>query len=382
MNKNQEDFIKLLKNAIKPDNEIVDNIEYSEIELLAKNHLCLSLVCDGTMRALQPFPELWKRYSLMTVANNYKNLNIQSKVLSILKKNDINCVILKGITVSRCYPEPLYRPLGDIDILVEADKYDDAINILTGTTERDSNHLKHKFHYQFLFEGVSIEIHRSITEYSDDDYGYKLKEYLKKALDNTKTGNYDCFSFPMLSDEFQIISLVLHTQRHFVEHKTTMRMVCDFAMAARSINNDIWNNKVYPALCYLKLETFSCSMMELSSKYFGINFDGKTKKSIDKEIIDELILEFLCDGVVPLYNDIQSQNRGKLFINMLVTIKEIVNRDFKIVEKVPILYPVFYIYVPLRSLSRKLSGKKKNITIYGYGASYSRRSRLCKKLKI
>ncbi len=382
MNKNQNDFINLLKNALKPDKVIVDNINYDEIELIANNHLCLSLIYDGTARASQPLPELWKKYSLWVVANNYKNLNVQSKVISILENNNINCAVLKGITVSRNYPEPLYRPLGDIDILVAADKYDTAINILTGTTQRDYEHLKHKFHYQFLYEGVSIEIHKSITEYTNDEYGYKLKKYLRKALDNTKTEIYDCFSFPMLSDEFQIISLALHTQRHFIEHKATMRMVCDFAIAVRSIENDIWNNKVYPALCEVDVEIFSCAIMELSSKYLGMDFSGKTKEQIDNETVEELILEFLCDGISPSYTDTQNQNCKKTLINMLFTIRQIVKRDFKIIEKFPALFPVFCIYVPLRSLFRKLSGKRKNITITGYGASYNRRNSLCKKLKL
>ena len=382
MNKTQKDFINLLKNAVKPDKVPVDNINYSEMEMIANNHLCLPLIYDGAARASQPLPESWKQYSLWAVGNNYKNLNVQSKIVSILKNNNINCAILKGITVSRCYPEPLYRPLGDIDILVETDKYDTAINILTGTTQRDYEHLKHKFHYQFLYEGVSIEIHKAITEYTEDEYGYKLKKYLGKALDNTKIERYDCFSFPMLSDEFQIISLALHTQRHFIEHKASMRMVCDFAVAARSINNDIWNNKVYPALCELGLETFSSAIMGLSSKYFGVNFDDKTKKYIDEEIIDALISEFLCDGISPSYNNPQNQNFKETLINVLITIQQIVKRDFKIVEKIPVLFPVFYIYVPLRSLIRKLSGKRNNITIAGYGASYNRRNSLCKKLKL
>lgn len=171
-------------------------------------------------------------------------------------------------------------------------------------------------------------------------------------------------------------------QRHFIEHKATMRMLCDFAVAARSINNDIWNNKVYPALCELGLETFSSAIMGLSSKYFGVNFDDKTKKCIDEEIIDALISEFLCDGISPSYNNPQNQNFKETLINVLITIQQIVKRDFKIVEKIPVLFPVFYIYVPLRSLIRKLSGKRNNITIAGYGASYNRRNSLCKKLKL
>ena len=382
MNKPQNDFIILLRNALTQENNPIKNIDYEKIEKIAVNHLCLPLVCAGLLRCSTNVPELWKKHSIYVAANNYNNLSVQNKVLKILYENNIRCAVLKGITVSRCYPEPLYRPLGDIDILVDIEHYDKAIKILTGTTQMDSEQLKHKFHYHFLYEGISIEIHKSITKYTNDEQGNKIQKYLEKALVNTKNEKYECFSFPMFSDEFQIISLVLHIQRHFVEHKSTMRMVCDVAMAVQSINNDVWNDRVYSVLCELELETFTCAIMELSSNYLGINFEGKAKKSINKKVIEELLLEFLYDGVSPMYYDIQNSNCEKMLASIFATIKEIIKRDFKIVKKVPVLYPIFFIYVPLRSLVRKALGKRKNVTITGYGASFNRRSSLCEKLNV
>ena len=190
MNKSQNDFIILLRNALSQENNPINNIDYEKIEKIAVNHLCLPLVCAGLLRCSTKVPELWKKHSIYVVANYYNNLSVQNKVLKILNENNIRCAVLKGITVSKCYPEPLYRPLGDIDILVDIENYDKAINILTGTTQRDSEQLKHKFHYHFLYEGVSIEI--------------RYKNIWKKLLTIQKKKNMNVFHFQCFQMSFKL----------------------------------------------------------------------------------------------------------------------------------------------------------------------------------
>lgn len=382
MNKTEKDFTVLLKNALTQGKETIDDINYGELEALAVNHICLPLISAGVLSAGIDLPEYWKNYCFCVLGNNYKNLTVQSEVLKILAENEIKCAVLKGISVSKNYPEPLYRPLGDIDILVEKDKYDKAIDILTGTKERNKESEKHRFHYQFVYNDVKIEIHKSMTEYTDGEYGSMIDDYLKNVLDTVSMGKYEKFDFPMLEPKYQIISLVLHTQRHFAEHKTTMRMLCDFAAVVQNIERGIWENEIYPALTELKLEHFTDALLLLCMKYFGIKIDFDVKCEVDEDVIDNLLAEVLNDGVKPVYRDTGDIPMKEKIKSIFVTIKDIVRRDFKITKKKPLLIPIFYLYVPLRSIFRKLAGKRKNIGIFGYGASYNRRMDIIKKLNI
>lgn len=382
MNKSKKDFVTLLKNALVQSNETLTDVNYSELEILAVNHICLSLISEGALLAGLDLPERWKNYCFYISTNNYRNLAVQSEVLNILKRNNIKCAVLKGITVSKFYHEPLYRPLGDIDILVEKDKYDKAIDILTNSKERNKESEKHKFHYGFVYNDVRIEIHKSMTEYSEGEYGAMLDDYLKNVLNTVCVGKYEKFEFPMLEPKFHIISMVLHTQRHFAEHKTTMRMICDFAAVTQNTDRDTWNNEIYPALKKLKLERFTDALLRLCMKYFGAKFAFEIKCEIDEMTVDNLLSEFLNDGLKAEYDDINNISFKEKIKSIFITIKEIIHRDFKITKKLSFLMPIFYLYVPMRSIFRKIVGRRKNIGVFGYGISYNRRISIIKELNI
>ena len=382
MNKAQKDFMMLLKNALLQKNNLINDIDYEAVEQIALNHLCLPLVCDAALKCGKNVPEKWKQHCAYVVVNNYKNLTVQDKVLKLLNSSNIKCAVLKGITVSRYYPEPTHRPLGDIDILVEADKYDAAIDLLTGSSERDSEKLKHKFHYGIVFESVSVEIHKYITEYTKDEHGALLEKYFDNALETVISGEYDNFVFPMLNNKWQVLAIVSHIQRHFNVRGTTMRMLCDLGMLVKNITDEQWQNEIYPALKEVGLDRFTDALLSVCDKHLGMDFKGKINQLIDENITDGLMAEILCDGIKPEYTDINKLSCFEKFKNIFITIYEIVNRDFKITKKYSILTPLFFVYVPLRSRFRKAIGQRKNISVLGYGTSYSRRNSIRKELDI
>ena len=382
MNKAQNDFMMLLKNALLQENNLTDDIDYEAVGRIALNHLCLPLVCDGALKCGKNVPEKWKQHCAYVVANNYKNLTVQDDVLILLKSNNIKCAVLKGITVSKYYPEPLCRPLGDIDILVEKDKYDAAIDLLTGSSERDSERLKHKFHYGFSFKNISVEIHKYITEYKNNERSMLLKKYFDNALNTVTYGEYDGFAFPMLAPELQVLAVVSHTQRHFAVRGATMRMLCDFGMLVQNIADGQWNNEIYPALKEVGLQQFTDALLSVCDKYLGLDFKGKLWQTIDENLTEELLEELLREGIAPEYIDTRELNLAGKIKNIFTAIHEIAERDFKITEKCPVLYPVFFVYVPLRAVFRKITGKRKNTDVLGYCSYYSKRNAIRKKLDI
>lgn len=381
MKKAQADFIRLLETALTGQPAEFESIDLNEVERIARNHVCLPLVCSGAELAGLNVPEEWKQHSMRVAANNYRNLTVQNKALKILAENNIRCAVLKGITVAKYYPEPLRRQLGDIDILVDEENYERTIDLLTASAERDAEKLKHKFHYHFTFCGTELEVHKYMTEYEEGENGEIFAEALKNALNTTITGEYDMFKFPMLDEKHLAISLILHTQRHFAEHGITMRMICDFAVFAKNISADTWKNEICPSLRKLGTERFAYALLRACEKYLGAQFEFDTACATDEKIVDDLIEEFLRDGVEASYTaeEITVAERLK---NIFAAIGGIARRDFKITEKAPITVPFCCIYVVLRSICRKAMGKRKNISVMGYSTAYSRRNKLSRELDI
>ena len=382
MDRYYKELILILRKALINDDSKINPETLSEIENLAINQMVLPIAGDGVTKMGLQLPEKWKLFMITVAMRNCKNLDTQQKILNILKENNIQCVILKGISVSMYYHEPLHRPLGDIDILVDEENYDKAINILTGSTERVSDYSKHKFHYHFTYDGLTVEVHKFMTEYSDDKYGEFLKEHLKNALNNIEIKQYKCYNFPVLSCEFQIISLLLHTQRHFFEHKTNLRMICDYAMYIQTLTTEDWN-MIYPTLEKLNLNTFADALILLCREFLGIQINWEVKSNISHNIIENLMEEFLNDGLSPKFAG--SSNKISIWQKLksiFFAIHSVAKNEFDILEKAPILYPWFWIFVPLRTLLRKIKGNKKTIQIADYSIAVERRKKLCKKLNL
>lgn len=381
MNKVQKDLICLLKNSIMCKNETVEDIDFDKVEDLAVNHVCLSLAYDGAVKAGLTPPEKWKRHIMFVISNNFKNMNVQAKMTALLDKNNIKYAILKGITVSKNYPEPTYRPLGDVDILVDECNYEKAIECLTEGEKLIEESLRHKFHYHFTHKGVNVEVHKHMTEYTNDEYGDFLNQYLKNALERTVKGEYDIFEFSMLEEKYQMVSLVLHTQRHFAEHKTTLRMLCDFAMYAKTIDEKKWTEEVYPALKMLGLTKFSSALVKMCEKYFGTEFLYKVE-NVEDSVIEELLEEVLNDGVNEVYISTEKVGVCNKLKGIWNAIGSNAKKQFKVLDKHPYLLPLFYVYLPVRTTARMITGKRNGPKLAEYGASNYRRDRICKDLNI
>lgn len=382
MNKCYKELILLLRKALINDDLKINSEVLSEIENLAINQMVLPIVGGGAVKMGFELPEKWKSFMMAVAIRNCRNLDIQQKILNILEKNNIRCTILKGISVSMYYPEPLHRPLGDIDILVDEENYDKTIDLLTGSTDRDSEYLKHKFHYHFTYDGLTVEVHKFMTEYSDNKYGEFLKEYLKSALDNIEIKQYKCYSFPVLNSEYQIISLLLHTQRHFFEHKTNLRMICDYAMYVQTLSEEEWS-KIYPTLEKLNLNTFADALILMCQKYLGIPVNWKIKSEVSEETIENLLEEFSNDGQAPKYiGDSSNVSLWKKLRSIFVTMHSVAKNEFDILDKAPVLYPLFWIFVPLRTVLRKIKGNKKSVQVTDYSIAIERRKKICKQLNL
>lgn len=48
--------------------------------------------------------------------NYYQIEHFTRLTVSLLRKNNIDCYLLKGLSLADCYPVPEYRKLGDLDL--------------------------------------------------------------------------------------------------------------------------------------------------------------------------------------------------------------------------------------------------------------------------
>jgi len=391
MKKIEESFFALLRNCLHDMNEQVE-CNLDDLAYMARTHICAPFIYIGAKKSGIMIPDSWKNYMAISMLKNQKNMKVQSEIIRILTESNISCAVIKGTSVSVNYTEPMARTLGDVDILVREDDYQKAIDILCGDKYKDESCEDHKFHYKYTIDGVAVEIHKYVTEYTDDNYGEITATFMEKALDEVLIKNIDEFEFPVLKNRFQAATLLLHTQRHFFENRLPMRMLCDWATFIESVDIKEWNENIYPFITKMGLNILSDSLTAVCNEYMGNTCFDKVGSKVSKKMVESLILEFLNGGVIKDKNELSqsvgsvySQNRlkskGKIK-PFFMFLNDIARSEFKFTQKYGFLLPLFWIYIPFRYLFRLVLGKRDKISFSAFNETAKRKEYILKKLKL
>ena len=233
----------------------------------------------------------------------------------------------------------------------------------------------HKFHYQLKVDNITVEIHRSVAHFSENEL--KAKEYMNNAMHSCDTKVVDCFEIPVLTEAFQAPSLLLHTKTHYFENKLTLRMLCEWAMFVDKISDELWNEKIYPILNSIGLSKWADSLNSACMYYLNMQFKNKIHTVFEKKTIEKLANEFISDT---LNEDIDKQKSNPVK-NAIILINDIAERDFSLVGKKKYLAPLFWPFILIRYLYRLKIGLRKKINIFEYANNYNIKEKIYREIQ-
>lgn len=373
----QKQFYDILSAYFSENGKSADYSENKEeLKMIARVNMCVPFFMSVASHFNVSDDEL-KKSVMLVVNHNYKNLSVQSILLDKLNENGIKCVVLKGSSVSCNYPDATLRTHGDIDILVSESDYEKSIDILTDSATRDKSALLHGFHYEFRYEGILVEIHKAVSDFDSDEDD--IKEYLKGALLNIKEKTIEHFSFPVLCEDYQAVTLLQHTKRHYFESELVLKLLLDWAMYIDKIDIYEWNEKIYPTLIKLKLSDWADAFSSVCEKYLGIRCTDKIHKKIDDSVIDELAEQFISDRLPKDEDEVLSKKEKiKSVIEKVTSVTE---KKFEIVKKHKILLPPLWVYVVLRYFYITGTGMRRKRNIAKDVVNYNKKVQLFEKIK-
>lgn len=376
MNKEKQLFYNMMRNLFAGQ-KITDDYSESKDVLtkIAIVNKCLSLYCQCAKDVNIELGAEMKNITLQIVAHNYKNLNVQNKIIECFTKNAIPCAVLKGASVAVNYPEPILRSFGDIDLLVSPKDYEKSIDLLLEGKERDKLHSMHKFHYQLQIDNIPVEIHKAVAHFSEHEL--QAKEYMNQALEHRKADTLDGFTFPVLSESFQATALLLHTKTHYFENQLTCKMLFDWAMFVDKISDDVWNDTIYPALKHMDLHKWADAMNAVCHQYLGLALEKKMHTAFEKKTIEQLADVFISDA---LKDDTDKLN-GNALKNIILWVNDIAKRDFSLTGRKKYLAPLFWPIIFVRYLYRRKIGLRKKVNVIEYGNDYHIKEKIYKKIQ-
>lgn len=375
----QQTLLILLRQSLwQESSPLPDRIDWMAVDVMARQQAVVSMAYDGAVSLKAELPpeikQKWNQRTMGGVIRNEQLLMAQDQVLGWLDQEKIPAAILKGSSVSRYYPQPDLRVLGDIDILIPRDKVERIREILVcnGYTFHESDH---EFHLGFSKPGAYVEIHYDVTTLPNSQGGEMIRNEIAKFLENRDRACLMGHDFPVLCQNYQALSLLLHMVRHMTEGGIGLRQLCDWALYVSNTDPEYFAEVTAPMLerCgllrYAQVATWTCvrwiglpeqyalwcvNVTDENAQAFVLDiFRGGNMGNADSEKMGRALSRSVARG------------EKQSFIKMvLASLTELAYRNFPVAKKYKILLPFYWIYLPVRYWVRSIWGlrEKKSLT--------------------
>ena len=150
-----------------------------------------------------------------------------------LEQAGIQAVLMKGAGLAAFYPEPHYRPWGDIDLYVGPEQYHPACAVMRDTFPdalKFDEELDHYKHYNLIADGVSIEVHRMSVglQHPIDERRYiRMQQYGAEHGEKLAVNGLEVTVF---EPTFNALLVMFHSWEHMTTKGSNMRQVCDLTL--------------------------------------------------------------------------------------------------------------------------------------------------------
>lgn len=176
MNKLQNGIISLIKAAITDKKAVLsDDFDWASALELAKKHQIIPLVYYGIMYSEIEAPKdifaETENISYQSMAISHNQLYELEKLFRAFEDSGIEYMPLKGAVMKSFYPKPEMRTMGDADILIKTEQYE---QIRVTMQDLGFNEILESDH-ELVWDkkSIHIELHkRLIPSYNKDYYAY------------------------------------------------------------------------------------------------------------------------------------------------------------------------------------------------------------------
>ena len=164
-----------------------------------------------------------------------------ARLISLLRKNDIYAILVKGQGIAQCYEKPLWRAAGDVDLFLNAENYEKASTILTPLATSIDEDIPDTKHYAMTIEGWEVELHGTMRS----QLGRRIDNVIDAVQEDTfKFGNVrvwdnDSVAVYLPSPDNDIIFVFCHILQHFFKGGIGLRQVCDWCRMLWSFRDEI-----------------------------------------------------------------------------------------------------------------------------------------------
>lgn len=236
---NQQAFFELVRAGLWEKEARLSQlkcIDFSQILHLAETQAVVGLVAAGiehVVDAKVPQADVLQIVG-QTLQLERKNVALNSfiaKLTERLRAADIYTVLVKGQGIAQCYERPLWRPSGDVDLLLSSEDYEKAKKLLLPLSSGNKPERFYSKELGYFIGSWSVELHGTqrtgLSSRIDKEIDAVQKDMLGGGnVRSWQNGETEVFLPSVNHDVFFVFT---HFIKHFYkEGGVSLRQLCDW----------------------------------------------------------------------------------------------------------------------------------------------------------
>ena len=293
----------------------------------------------------------------------YFMLEVQDQLVKLLEQEGYKFAIMKGLANAAFYPRPAFRSIGDVDVLVRQDEFEQIISLLQNNGYELNGEIDDaKHHVNFIKNGIVFEIHKrpagTKRHYSKENQ--QLINYFQEGLLYTQIVEVEGYTFPILDPVRNGLMLLLHMAGH-MQSGIGVRHLLDWAVYANRFADDyFWDNSLKDICKKTHVDYFASGLTKIVQQYIGVG-ENITWCSLVEDKKCESLINYLISqgdfgekaGAKDTSAKFLTDSLGKY--GLLYRINKSSQYSMPIITKYPFLKPVGWLYQSYRYIYKTIN---------------------------
>ena len=325
-----------------------EGVSWQALFSAARKHSVTSLAFQAVKRTASVVEPVvlsqWRDYNLIALAKYSAQVLELERLCDDFERLGTPYMPLKGSCIRRLYPQPAFREMADLDILIPKKRLSECEALLS----KRGYVMQSRQSYHSEWERppyMAVELHSALIPYESE-----FRPFFADPWKNTVCADGTHLTKQTLEDEY--LYHLVHSAKHYFSGGTGIRSVLDVYIYKSAVGSELDNAYLCRMLEKMRLSEFANSIEELAEAWFSC--PGKPLHE-DTAQMAQLILTSSTFGSKGNYavNTIRrytqkgdSINRAKrrFFRSMLCPRYADMCWMFPVLQKVPVLLPACHLY--------------------------------------
>lgn len=255
-------FFQIIQEGLwgKPVTEIPEPVRWEILLTQFKYQTIMGVAAESLMRLVKQgllsskyTRDITQRIGLNVQRHHDLNKDVVD-VFHLLTQGGFHPVLLKGQGNAQCYPKPVVRQCGDIDLFIGKNDYTKSIAYIKQNLEGDEGEELGK-HYHLDFRNSHLELHREAEIQHLWGTNHYYQELARKYLLDTNPDYVKLYDTPVPVPplQFNVLYVFNHLWHHFVTTGVGLRQFCDWTMLLHKAYGRLDLSLLEDHLCHLRL---------------------------------------------------------------------------------------------------------------------------------